>query len=209
MPSAYAARDKRHTRNDFNLLRVTASSHGAASVGVGTRSFPRRATRMGVRRPALVDDGYQSGILVEGFVRELRGPRTRFATGAASGTFNVSRTRLHPKPREKHAKRLAKPMARTLQKNIRVTPEQWNRIENAARERSVSANRLVVELAVEALDRHEWPRTDLEIQLLRSSIFAAQAIARDMIAAGRGKEVEAIRREISRLVPDLTGQISG
>ena len=73
-------------------------------------------------------------------------------------------------------------MARTLQKNIRVTPEQWKRIENAAEERDVSANRLMVELAMEALDRREWPRTNLEIQLLRSSLFAAQAMARDMIA---------------------------
>ena len=100
-------------------------------------------------------------------------------------------------------------MARTLQKNIRVTPEQWNRIENAARERDISANRLVVELAMEALDRREWPRTELEIQLLRSSMFTAQAIARDMISTERGEEVEAIRREISRLVPDPAGQTSG
>ena len=94
-------------------------------------------------------------------------------------------------------------MARTLQKNIRVTPEQWKRIENAAEERDVSANRLMVELAMEALDRREWPRTNLEIQLLRSSLFAAQAMARDMIAAGREEEVEEIRRDISTVTPDL------
>ena len=154
---------------------------------------------MGVRRTALVDDDYQSGILIEGFVRELRGPRTRFLTGAASGAFGVSRTGLRPK----RAKRSTKPMARTLQKNIRVTPEQWKRIENAAEERDVSANRLMVELAMEALDRREWPRTNLEIQLLRSSLFAAQAMARDMIAAGREEEVEEIRRDISTVTPDL------
>ena len=100
-------------------------------------------------------------------------------------------------------------MTRTRQKNVRVTPGQWNRIENAAKERDVSANRLTVELAMEALDRREWPRTDLEIQLLRSSMFTAQAIARDMIVAGRGEEVEAIRRAISRLAPDPTGQTAG
>ena len=93
-------------------------------------------------------------------------------------------------------------MTRTLQKNIRVTPGQWNRIENAAKERDVSANRLVVELAMEALDRREWPRTALEIQLLRSSMFTAQATARDMIAAGREEEVEEIRDFISSIVPD-------
>ena len=83
-------------------------------------------------------------------------------------------------------------MTRTLQKNIRVTPEQWDRIENAARERDVSANRLVVELVIEALDHREWPCTEHEIQLLRSSLFAAQAIARDMIATGREDEIEEI-----------------
>ncbi len=62
----------------------------------------------------------------------------------------------------KALKRLAKPMARTLHKNIRVTPEQWNRIENAAAERYISANRRMVELAMGPLDRREWPRTELE-----------------------------------------------
>ena len=97
-------------------------------------------------------------------------------------------------------------MTRTLQKNIRVTPGQWNRIENAAAERDISANRLVVELAMEALDRREWPRTALEIQLLRSSMFTAQAIARDMIAAGREDEIEEIRRDISMIAPDLSDE---
>ena len=153
---------------------------------------------MGVRRPALVDDGYQSGILAEGLVRDLCGPRTGCSMGAAPETCDVFRAGLHPK----RAKRLAKLMARTLQKNIRVTPEQWNRIENAAKERDVSANRLIVELTMKALDRREWPRTELEIQLLRSSMFTAQAIARDMIAAGREGEVEEIRSLISTIVPD-------
>ena len=38
----------------------------------------------------------------------------------------------------------------------------------------MSANQLVVELAMEALDHSEWPRTEHEIQLLRSAMFAAQ-----------------------------------
>jgi len=100
-------------------------------------------------------------------------------------------------------------MARTLQKNIRVTPEQWNRIENAAKERDVSANRLVVELAMEALDRREWPRADLEIQLLRSSLFTAQAIARDMKKAGRESEIDEISRNISEIAPDLPYKTPG
>ena len=97
-------------------------------------------------------------------------------------------------------------MMKTLQKNIRVTPKQWDRIENAARERDVSANRLVVELAIEALDRREWPRTEHEIRMLRSCMFTAQAMARDMIAAGRDDEVEEIRRKISMVVPDMPSE---
>ena len=94
-------------------------------------------------------------------------------------------------------------MSRTLQKNIRVTPEQWERIEDAAKSTHSTANQLVIELAIEALDRREWPRTEHELRLLRSSMFTAQAIARDMIADGRGDEVEHIRRSISAVVPDL------
>ena len=40
-------------------------------------------------------------------------------------------------------------MVQTVQKNIRITPEQWERIEKAADERRVSANQLLVELAME------------------------------------------------------------
>ncbi len=100
-------------------------------------------------------------------------------------------------------------MMKTLQKNIRVTPKQWDRIENAARERDVSANRLVVELAMEALNRREWPRTQAEIRVARASLFAAQVLARDLIAAGREDEVEEIRRDISMIAPDLPDEPSG
>ncbi len=94
-------------------------------------------------------------------------------------------------------------MTRTLQKNIRVLPEQWNRIEAAARKRDLTANQLLVELAMEALERREWPRTDLEILMLRSCVFTAQAIARDMIAAGRRNEVEEIEQAITCVAPQL------
>ena len=94
-------------------------------------------------------------------------------------------------------------MAKTLSKTVRVTEAQWNRVENAARKRSESPNHLLVQLAMEALDRREWPRTELEIQLLRSTLFTAQATARAMIAAGRKEEIEEIRREISRIIPAL------
>ena len=41
-----------------------------------------------------------------------------------------------------------------------------------------------------------------EIRVARASLFAAQAIARDLIAAGREKEVQEIRGFISTIVPD-------
>ena len=94
-------------------------------------------------------------------------------------------------------------MAKTLSKTVRVTEAQWNRVENAARKRNESPNHLLVNLAMQALDRREWPRTELEIHLLRSSLFTAQAMARDMMAKGRGEEIEEIRREISRIAPEL------
>ena len=94
-------------------------------------------------------------------------------------------------------------MAKTLSKTVRVTEDQWSRVEIAARKHNESPNHLLVNLAMQALDRHEWPRTELEIQLLRSTLFTAQAIARDMIAKGRKEEIEEIRREISRIAPEL------
>ena len=117
---------------------------------------------------------------------------------AAPEMFGVSRTGLRPK----RAKRSAKPTARTLQKNIRVTPEQWDRIENAARNRDTSANRLVVELVIEALEHQEWPRTETEIRVARASLFAAQVLARDLISSGREQEIDEIRDFISTIAPD-------
>ena len=94
-------------------------------------------------------------------------------------------------------------MAKTLSKTVRVTETQWNRVENAATKRNESPNHLLVKFAMETLDRREWPRTELEIHLLRSSLFTAQATARDMIANGRKEEIEEIRREISKIAPEL------
>lgn len=94
-------------------------------------------------------------------------------------------------------------MAQTVQKNIRVTPRQWKRVEERAKERGVSANQLVVELAMEALERREWPRTEAEVRVARAALFAAQAIARDLTAAGREDEVQEIRDFISNIVPDV------
>ena len=93
-------------------------------------------------------------------------------------------------------------MTRTIDRHIRVTPEQWERIENVARANGSTPNQLVVKLALEALDRREWPRSDHEVRLLRLTMFTARALARDMIAAGRAEEVRQIRRNISAMAPD-------
>lgn len=93
-------------------------------------------------------------------------------------------------------------MAQTQQRNIRFTVEQWERIEIAARQRDVSPNQLVADLALEALDRSDWPRTEAEIRVARASLFAAQALARRLVADGREQEVQEIREFISGIVPD-------
>ena len=92
---------------------------------------------------------------------------------------------------------------RALSRRIRVLPEQWERFENAARGTGRTANELVIDLALEALDRRGWPRTEAEIHLLRSAMFTAQAIIRDMEKAGRHDEIEAISRSISEIAPEL------
>ena len=97
---------------------------------------------------------------------------------------------------------------RPQSRRIRVLPEQLERIENAARGTRHTANELVIDLAMEALDRREWPRTEAEIHLLRSAMFThtAQAIIRDMEKAGRQDEIEAISRTISQIAPELPGE---
>ncbi len=99
-------------------------------------------------------------------------------------------------------------MPKTIDRHIRIDEAQWNRIESIANERRITPNQLLVELATEALDRREWPRTELEIRMLRSCMFTAQAMARDMIAEGRAEEVEEIRRNISAVVPELPGEMA-
>ena len=66
----------------------------------------------------------------------------------------------------------------------------------------VTPNQLVIELAIEALDHREWPRGEAKTRVARASLFAAQALARDLIAAGREEEVAEIRDFISTIVPD-------
>ena len=98
---------------------------------------------------------------------------------------------------------------KTLSKHIRVLPEQWERIERASQGTALTANLLVIELPIEALDRREWPTTDTEIKVARASLFAAQVLARSLIADGREQEVQEIREFISTIVPELDATPSG
>lgn len=86
--------------------------------------------------------------------------------------------------------------------HIRVLPEQWDRIERAGQGSDLTSSQLITELAIEALDRREWTRSEAETRLARASLFNAQVLARDLIAAGRDKEVEEMREFISTIVPD-------
>ncbi len=100
-------------------------------------------------------------------------------------------------------KRATISMVQTTRKNVRLAPGLWTRVEKEAHKRRVSPNKLVVELAIEALECREWPRTEAEIHLLRSAMFAAQAIIRDMEKTGREEEIEQISRNISEVAPEL------
>lgn len=93
-------------------------------------------------------------------------------------------------------------MTETIAKTIRVAAEQWKRIEKLAADRNVSANQLLVELAMEALDRREWPRNDAEIHVARATMFVSLALQHDLIAAGREDEVEELQRLISTVLPE-------
>ena len=96
----------------------------------------------------------------------------------------------------------------SLHKHIRVSRAQWERIERAAEGSPHSPNQVLVELAMEALDRREWPATDTERRVARASLFAAQAIARRLIAYGREQEVQEIREFISTIVPDPDAKLT-
>lgn len=93
-------------------------------------------------------------------------------------------------------------MTKTIAKTIRVTAEQWDRIEQVATDRKLSANQFLVDLAMDALDRREWPSTDAEIYVARATMFVAWVLERDLISAGREEEVEEIRRSISTILPE-------
>ena len=99
-------------------------------------------------------------------------------------------------------------MGNTINKHIRVDEEHWRRIEKAADERGISPSRLMISTTIEAIEGREWPRTEAEIHLLRSAMFTAQAIIRDMEKAGREDEIEQISKNISEVAPELPDRLA-
>ena len=61
----------------------------------------------------------------------------------------------------------------------------------------------MISATLKASEGLEWLRTEAEIYLLRSAMFATQAIGHDMEKAGREEEVKQISRNISEVVPEL------
>ena len=94
-------------------------------------------------------------------------------------------------------------MGNTINKHIRVDEDHWRRIEKAAQERGISPSRLMISATLEAIEGREWPHTEAEIHLLRSAMFTAQAIIRDMEKAGREEEIHEISGNISEVAPEL------
>ena len=94
-------------------------------------------------------------------------------------------------------------MGTTINKHIRVDEDHWKRIEQEAHKRGISPSRLMISAALEVIEGREWPRTEAEIHLLRSAMFTAQSIIRDMERAGREEEIEEISRAISDVAPEL------
>lgn len=99
-------------------------------------------------------------------------------------------------------------MGKTINKHIRVDEDHWQLIEKAAHERGISPSRLMISAALKAIEGREWPRTEAEIHLLRSAMFTAQAIIRDMERAGREEEIEQISRTISEVAPELPKKLN-
>ena len=97
-------------------------------------------------------------------------------------------------------------MAVTVSKHIRIDEELWERLEATAGGSDTTANRLLADLARRWLENQEWPQTAVQVRVARSTLFTAQAIARDMMAAGRKEEVDEILDFVSTIVPDTTPQ---
>ena len=94
-------------------------------------------------------------------------------------------------------------MPRTVNKHIRIDEELWKRLEAASGEEDITANRLLAELAERWLETREWPQSEVQVRVARASLFTAQAIALDMIAAGRRNEVDQVLDYVATIVPGV------
>ena len=108
-----------------------------------------------------------------------------------------------PKRQKKTARRSQNIVGNTLNKHIRVDENHWGRIEAAANQRGVSPSRLLIECTLQAIEDKQWPGTEAEIRMYRSCLFTAQVLARDFVASDREEELEQIRRDVSKLAPEL------
>ena len=96
----------------------------------------------------------------------------------------------------------AKHRGQNRQRHIRIDVDLWKRLEGVAAERDTTANRLFAERGAQWLGYRDWPNTDARLEVARASLFAAQAIVRDMVATGREAEIENIGRYVAAIVPD-------
>lgn len=61
----------------------------------------------------------------------------------------------------------------------------------------------MISATIEVIEGREWPRKEEEIHLLRSVMFTALAMIRDMKKAGCEEEFEQISRTISEVASEL------
>ena len=108
------------------------------------------ATNLVLRKRRLHYGSYQSGAATEEFDLSVTAAGLPLSVPAAGDACNEF---LLGKPPGDGPKDRREGMTQTVQKNIRVTPAQWERLEAATEGRELSAN----QLAIEALDRLPAP----------------------------------------------------
>ena len=100
-------------------------------------------------------------------------------------------------------------MPGTISKHIRIDQELWKRFETGAGEIDTTANRLLAELAERWLATRVWPQSEVQVQVARASVFAQQAIALEMIAAGCQKRVDQLLEHAASIVPGVRTRAAG
>ena len=82
----------------------------------------------------------------------------------------------------------------------------WDFLQEAVRRTSLTADQLMAELPIEALDRREWPATEAEIRMYFASLFAAQALARVLTDIPREEKLAETCRHVSQMTPEPPDQ---